>query len=321
MEDSSDRSGNLGNTGVIELTGKIMVVAIILLFFVVVFVFCLHLYAKWFWYRRQEPTTTTTPRRRRRRFDFAAGHQEITVVGGHGLDPVSEGEKARLLPKCNHGFHLECIDMWLQSHSTCPLCRNPVSNQKTSNSVDELAPMGENSSVNAYSIEAPSFPTNVLFWGDENRVSTFGPCSEDDHRGSSIAEPSTSSSSSMMVSNSSRPDGILVIDIPGEIDEDEEQKSPMPTRLRSLKRLLSGNRKVSPSSPRNLDTEQVFVEPKTPMRGPDAALGLAMASPLIVDFLFLYLQIHFLDVLENCSSLPGIQYKQYEDDTYNQFID
>ncbi|KAK6128090.1 hypothetical protein DH2020_038173 [Rehmannia glutinosa] len=284
MEDSSDRSGNLGNTGVIELTGKIMVVAIILLFFVVVFVFCLHLYAKWFWYRRQEPTTTTTPRRRRRRFDFAAGHQEITVVGGHGLDPcllktlpvvtfdpkefkdglecavclceVSEGEKARLLPKCNHGFHLECIDMWLQSHSTCPLCRNPVSNQKTSNSVDELAPMGENSSVNAYSIEAPSFPTNVLFWGDENRVSTFGPCSEDDHRGSSIAEPSTSSSSSMMVSNSSRPDGILVIDIPREIDEDEEQKSPMPTRLRSLKRLLSGNRKVSPSSPRNLDTEQ-----------------------------------------------------------------
>lgn len=42
---------------------------------------------------------------------------------------LSEFEKddiIRLLPKCNHSFHVDCIDMWFHSHSTCPLCRSQV---------------------------------------------------------------------------------------------------------------------------------------------------------------------------------------------------
>lgn len=32
----------------------------------------------------------------------------------------------RILPKCRHEFHAECIDMWFSSHSTCPLCRSTI---------------------------------------------------------------------------------------------------------------------------------------------------------------------------------------------------
>ncbi|KAL0424923.1 UNVERIFIED_CONTAM: RING-H2 finger protein ATL2 [Sesamum radiatum] len=158
MGSSGDSSGVLGGTGAMELTGKIMVVAIILLLFVLVFVFCLHLYARWFWYRRQENTTATTTRRRRR-LDFAAGHQELTAVSAfrRGLDP-------------------------------CVLKAIPVI--------------------------------------------TFDPKEFKDGLECAVV-------------------GSIAM-----VNEEEEQKSPLPTRFRSLKRLLSGNRRVNPSSPRNLDLEQ-----------------------------------------------------------------
>nr|GME11630.1 RING-H2 finger protein ATL80-like [Ipomoea batatas]GME13417.1 RING-H2 finger protein ATL80-like [Ipomoea batatas] len=34
-----------------------------------------------------------------------------------------EGEEIRMLPQCGHGFHVQCIDTWLGSHSSCPSCR------------------------------------------------------------------------------------------------------------------------------------------------------------------------------------------------------
>lgn len=39
------------------------------------------------------------------------------------LSEFEENEALRLLPKCSHAFHLPCIDTWLKSHSSCPLCR------------------------------------------------------------------------------------------------------------------------------------------------------------------------------------------------------
>ncbi|KAK7342328.1 hypothetical protein VNO80_25276 [Phaseolus coccineus] len=42
------------------------------------------------------------------------------------LNALEGEEKAKLLPNCNHFFHVSCIDMWLGSHSTCPLCRAEV---------------------------------------------------------------------------------------------------------------------------------------------------------------------------------------------------
>lgn len=37
-----------------------------------------------------------------------------------------EHDKLRLLPNCNHAFHINCIDTWLLSNSTCPLCRGTL---------------------------------------------------------------------------------------------------------------------------------------------------------------------------------------------------
>ncbi|XP_039786771.1 RING-H2 finger protein ATL77-like [Panicum virgatum] len=45
---------------------------------------------------------------------------------GSGLEGVRRGETARRLPLCGHLFHKECVDMWLHSHATCPLCRCDV---------------------------------------------------------------------------------------------------------------------------------------------------------------------------------------------------
>ncbi|CAM6057710.1 unnamed protein product [Sphagnum tenellum] len=42
------------------------------------------------------------------------------------LNEFGEEDRLRLLPKCKHAFHLECIDTWLLSNSTCPLCRRSL---------------------------------------------------------------------------------------------------------------------------------------------------------------------------------------------------
>ncbi|GMG99700.1 hypothetical protein Nepgr_001540 [Nepenthes gracilis] len=55
-------------------------------------------------------------------------------------------ETLRLLPKCEHVFHPQCVDPWLATHTTCPCCRanlapepgesTPVSDQVSSESGD-----------------------------------------------------------------------------------------------------------------------------------------------------------------------------------------
>ncbi|KAM5550955.1 RING-H2 finger protein ATL52-like [Rosa sericea] len=42
------------------------------------------------------------------------------------LSEFQENESLRLLPKCSHAFHVPCIDAWLKSHSSCPLCRSNI---------------------------------------------------------------------------------------------------------------------------------------------------------------------------------------------------
>ncbi|XP_022954939.1 RING-H2 finger protein ATL46-like [Cucurbita moschata] len=39
------------------------------------------------------------------------------------LNEFSYHDRLRSLPICSHAFHINCIDTWLLSNSTCPLCR------------------------------------------------------------------------------------------------------------------------------------------------------------------------------------------------------
>ncbi|CAN6825371.1 unnamed protein product [Brassica oleracea] len=39
------------------------------------------------------------------------------------LSEFSEEDTVRLITMCRHGFHSVCIDLWFESHKTCPVCR------------------------------------------------------------------------------------------------------------------------------------------------------------------------------------------------------
>lgn len=45
------------------------------------------------------------------------------------LSSFEEKEFIRVLPKCQHAFHLPCIDRWFESHASCPLCREKITLQ------------------------------------------------------------------------------------------------------------------------------------------------------------------------------------------------
>ncbi|XP_072955636.1 E3 ubiquitin-protein ligase Os04g0590900-like [Typha angustifolia] len=54
------------------------------------------------------------------------------------LSEFGEDENLRLLPKCSHAFHVQCIDTWLKSHSTCPLCRANIVSMNTPPALPQL---------------------------------------------------------------------------------------------------------------------------------------------------------------------------------------
>ncbi|KAK8947309.1 RING-H2 finger protein ATL5 [Platanthera zijinensis] len=126
-----------------------MISAIVILFAIVLLILILHFYVRWHVLRRAARRA-----RRLRRLIFARDGQ--SPPGSHAVDPAvlktlpvllfsgdggddddlkecsvclnefEEGEKIRRLPRCAHSFHIDCIDMWFSSHSSCPLCRAAV---------------------------------------------------------------------------------------------------------------------------------------------------------------------------------------------------
>ncbi|XP_027115986.1 RING-H2 finger protein ATL2 [Coffea arabica] len=170
---SVPRIPNTPNPKDFAMGGKIMLSAIVILFLVVVLMVALHLYARWYLLRERRRQLL---RRRSRLNSHRRAHIVFYVdnnpaahpAPNSGLEPsviaslpvfvyspktqpegmdcavclseFEENEKGRLLPKCNHSFHADCIDMWFHSHSTCPICRaavEPVPEPAASNSAVE----------------------------------------------------------------------------------------------------------------------------------------------------------------------------------------
>ncbi|TXG62465.1 hypothetical protein EZV62_009459 [Acer yangbiense] len=86
------------------------------------------------------PTTTTTSSSSSAvvdslpLFTYSSITRRSTSGGGGGdggdcavcLSKFELQDQLRLLPICCHAFHADCIDTWLDSNLTCPLCRSPI---------------------------------------------------------------------------------------------------------------------------------------------------------------------------------------------------
>ncbi|XVF68483.1 hypothetical protein PTKIN_Ptkin11bG0006400 [Pterospermum kingtungense] len=144
---------------------NVMLAAVIFLLIVILFVLLLHVYAKWFLAQARHRSrssssssmsvshvfgldrshhfhaftfdTTTFPSSPSKGLDPSAISSIPLFVyklgkHKHGLEcviclsPFEDDDVGRNLPKCGHGFHVECIDKWLHFHSSCPICRAPV---------------------------------------------------------------------------------------------------------------------------------------------------------------------------------------------------
>ncbi|PON47350.1 Zinc finger transcription factor [Trema orientale] len=89
------------------------------------------------------------------------------------LSEFEDSETLRLLPKCDHVFHPDCIDAWLASHVTCPVCRtklspepgaasgNSVTAATSAESMDESSPERSRTELGELSDDHDSVTINV----------------------------------------------------------------------------------------------------------------------------------------------------------------
>ncbi|XP_057980107.1 RING-H2 finger protein ATL66-like [Malania oleifera] len=42
------------------------------------------------------------------------------------LSAYQDGDRVKVLPECGHSFHRQCVDRWLMTQASCPLCRSSL---------------------------------------------------------------------------------------------------------------------------------------------------------------------------------------------------
>ncbi|KAK8507127.1 hypothetical protein V6N13_069917 [Hibiscus sabdariffa] len=250
------------NGGSYALTGKIMLSAIVVLFFVVVLMFLLHIYARWYLLRARRRHSPNRRRRRRSQLVFYVDQDATPAAASRGLDarvlkllPVftfsskthpdsvlecavclsefEENESGRVLPKCNHSFHSECIDMWFHSHSTCPLCRT---------SVEESVPASDNPGDLVITINEPSGVES-----GPNLRSDF--CNTCHHEGGPAGSSAVGLGRKLSIEVPKRNmEGFGGESSGCDSGSSQSYKSPM-SRMLSFKRILSRDRRGSGTSP------------------------------------------------------------------------
>ncbi|KAH7554188.1 hypothetical protein ACOSP7_028766 [Xanthoceras sorbifolium] len=57
------------------------------------------------------------------------------------LADYKSSDMLRVLPDCNHLFHIKCVDPWLRLHPTCPVCRTSPIPTPLSTPLAEVVPL------------------------------------------------------------------------------------------------------------------------------------------------------------------------------------
>ncbi|KAJ4751005.1 RING-H2 finger A3A [Rhynchospora pubera] len=118
------------------------IVLLLAILFILLLISLLYLYLRWTCYNYRLTTTAaataTTVASTEEGVDHASSGLDVGTItsmpvelykeGENGecvicLGMFTVGEKLKVIPSCSHGFHPECIEAWLRTQPSCPLCR------------------------------------------------------------------------------------------------------------------------------------------------------------------------------------------------------